>query len=128
MSKKNKDSIGGIRRADYLPRTLIGVNGVRLINIPGVYYTPHMLTEKTQRERHLPVILSKPPAWAISSRQAEEILAASNHQPVSCCTASECAFAVWPRKGARPWPIGIGGGCRRWHANSAHHSPMYRHS
>ena len=73
MSKKNKDSIGGIRRADYLPRTLIGVNGVRLINIPGVYYPPHMLTEKTQRERHLPVILSKPPAWAISSRQAAEI-------------------------------------------------------
>ena len=65
---------GGIRRAGQLPRTLIGVNGVRLINIPGVYYPPHMLTEKTQRERHLPVILSKPPAWAISSRQAAEIL------------------------------------------------------
>ena len=74
MSKKNNDSIGGVRRADSLPRTLIGVNGVRLINIPCVYYPPHMLTEKTQRERHLPVILSKPPAWAISSRQAAEIL------------------------------------------------------
>ena len=73
MIRKNKDSIGGIRRVASLPRTLIGVNGVRLINIPGVYYPPHMLTEKTQRERHLPVILSKPPAWAISSRQAAEI-------------------------------------------------------
>ena len=52
---------GGIRRAGRLPRTLIGVNGVRLINIPGVYHPPHMLTAKTQRERHLPVILSKPP-------------------------------------------------------------------
>ena len=38
MSTMNDKIHGGIRRAGQLPRTLIGVNGVRLINIPGVYY------------------------------------------------------------------------------------------
>jgi len=65
---------GGIRRAGQLPRTLIGVNGVRLINIPGVYYPPHMLTAKTQRERHLPVILSKPPATGCGNPGLQAII------------------------------------------------------
>ena len=98
----NDNSHRGIRRAGYIPRTLIGVNGVRLINIPGVYYPPHMLTEKTQRERHLPVILSKPPAWAISSRQAAEILGCKQSSTRELLHRERVRFCRVAEKGCPP--------------------------
>lgn len=66
--------VGGLRRE------LIGVGGVRLYNIPGVIYPASMLTESDRRERGLPIILKSAPSWAISTRQAAELL---NCRPAS---------------------------------------------
>ncbi len=68
------------RRVGGLPRELIGVGGVRLYNIPGVIYPASMLRECDRKERGMPIILQRAPSWAISTRQAAELL---NCRPAS---------------------------------------------
>lgn len=63
-----------IPRAGYIPRTLVGAGGVRLYDIPGVIYPDYMLSDKKKLERGGSVILSTPPSWAISTREAARIL------------------------------------------------------
>lgn len=53
---------------------MIGVGGLKLYDIPGVIYPAHMLTAAAQRKFGMTPILSKPPSWSISARQAAEIL------------------------------------------------------
>lgn len=57
-----------------IPRTLKGVGGLKLFDIPGVMYPAHMLPVDTQRRLGVVPLLSKPPSWSISARQAAEIL------------------------------------------------------
>ncbi len=59
---------------NFLPRTLRGVGGVRLIDLPGVYFPPEMLHESEEGERRRPPLGTVRPAWGISSRDAAALL------------------------------------------------------
>lgn len=60
-----------VRRANYIPRTLIGANGVRLYDIPGVTYPDKMLSNSSQ---HVNVDQGGAPVWGITTREAAKIL------------------------------------------------------
>ncbi len=74
LTSCNPRILCGVNRGFSLPRTLAGVGGLKLYDIPGVMYPAHMLPESVQRRLGVVPLLSKPPTWAISARQAAEIL------------------------------------------------------
>ncbi len=60
---------------NYIPRTLRGVGGVRLINLPGVVYPPEMLrAPESCDQKKKEAIHTQRPEWGISSRKAAELL------------------------------------------------------
>lgn len=58
----------------FLPRTLKGVGGIRLIDMPGVKYPDEVLHAPKGTDQASGKPYSKPPRWGISSREAAEIL------------------------------------------------------
>ena len=85
--------LGGARVGAAVPRTMIGVGGLKLYDIPGVIYPAHMLTAAAQRKFGMTPILSKPPSWSISARQAARYWDACRHQRGIYCTGSGCVSA-----------------------------------
>ncbi len=71
---RNIGVVKRIPRAGYIPRTLDGVGGVKLYDIPGVKYPTSMLSESSQRKQGRTLLLNKAPSWSISARQAAAIL------------------------------------------------------
>ncbi len=59
---------------NFIPRTLKGAGGVRLIDFPGVVYPPEMLRVRESRERNQGEPYRERPVWGISSREAAEML------------------------------------------------------
>ncbi len=59
---------------NFIPRTLKGVGGVRLIDFPGVVYPPEMLRTREGRDRSNGEPYTERPAWGISSREAAAVL------------------------------------------------------
>ena len=59
------------RRANHIPRTLIGVNGVRLYDIPGVIYPAKMLRKTFKYDDKL---MEHVPDWGIPTREAAKIV------------------------------------------------------
>ncbi len=59
---------------NFIPRTLRGVGGVRLIDFPGVVYPPEMLRVSEGRNRSNGQPYAERPAWGISSREAAALL------------------------------------------------------
>ncbi len=55
---------------NFIPRTLRGVGGVRLIDFPGVVYPPEMLRVREGRDRTNGQPYTERPVWGISSREA----------------------------------------------------------
>ncbi len=62
-----------------LPRTLRGVGGIKLIDMPGVIYPPEVLTGKGGWGRRRGHVFREAPEWGITSAGAAQILG---------CTAS----------------------------------------
>ncbi len=60
-----------------LPRTLRGVGGVRLIDMPGVVYPPEMLRVRPGCDKASGKPATEPPVWGISSRVAAKMLRCS---------------------------------------------------
>lgn len=61
----------------FLPRTLKGVGGVRLIDMPGVKYPESMLRAPKGTDKASGRPYTRPPSWGISSREAAELLGIS---------------------------------------------------
>lgn len=57
-----------------LPRTLRGVGGIKLIDMPGVIYPPEVLTGKGGWERRRGRIFREAPEWGITSGEAARLL------------------------------------------------------
>ncbi len=62
---------------NFIPRTLRGVGGVRLIDLPGVVYPPEMLRVREGRDRSNGQPYTEKPAWGISTREAAAMLRCS---------------------------------------------------
>ncbi len=62
---------------NFIPRTLRGVGGVRLINLPGVEYPPEMLHVRQGHNRRDGRPYEQRPSWGISTREAAVILRCS---------------------------------------------------
>lgn len=60
-----------------LPRTLQGVGGARLIDMPGVRYPEAMLHARRGSDENSGKAYALPPAWGMSSRQAADALGLS---------------------------------------------------
>lgn len=71
---RNIGVVKRVPRAGHIPRTLEGVGGVKLYDIPGVKYPTSMLAESSQRKLGRTLLLNKAPSWSISARQAAAIL------------------------------------------------------
>ncbi len=94
---------------NYIPRTLRGVGGARLIDFPGVVYPPEMLRAQEPREV-IPVAPSRErPVWGIPSREAAALLQCSesaarialHKRRVRCRTVREPGGTVclyWDKK------------------------------
>lgn len=65
-------------RSGDLQRTLIGVGGVRLIEMDGVNYPERMLRARPGYERKSGEAYREVPAWGISTRQAARLLGCSD--------------------------------------------------
>lgn len=61
-------------RPNFIPRTLRGVGGVRLYDIPGVVYPKEMLQAAKGREQSSGKPYTKVPAWGITTREAAQML------------------------------------------------------
>lgn len=61
-------------RPNFIPRTLRGVGGVRLFDIPGVIYPKDILVTKAGLNRKNGLPYTEPPPWGITSREAASIL------------------------------------------------------
>ena len=59
---------------NFLPRTLRGVGGVRLYNIPGVVYPKEMLEAPKERRQKSGKPYTTVPAWGITTRAAAQML------------------------------------------------------
>ncbi len=59
---------------NFIPRTLKGVGGVRLIDFPGVVYPPEMLRVREGRDQSSGQPFTERPAWGISSKEAANML------------------------------------------------------
>ncbi len=59
---------------NFIPRTLRGVGGVRLINFPGVVYPPEVLKARAGCDSSNGQPYTQRPSWGISSRDAAELL------------------------------------------------------
>ena len=62
---------------NFIPRTLRGVGGVRLIDLPGVNYPPEMLRVRAGHDRSSGRPYTEKPDWGISTREAAQMLACS---------------------------------------------------
>ena len=60
-----------------LPRTLRGVGGIRLIDMPGVKYPENVLHGRKGADSLSGKPYTKPPEWGISSHEAAEMLGVS---------------------------------------------------
>ena len=60
-----------------LPRTLKGVGGARLIDMPGVTYPESVLTGRKGIDQRSGKPHARPPEWGISTREAAEMLGIS---------------------------------------------------
>ncbi len=59
---------------NFIPRTLRGVGGVRLIDLPGVVYPPEVLRVREGCDRTNGQPYTQRPSWGISSREAAALL------------------------------------------------------
>ncbi len=94
---------------NFIPRTLKGVGGVRLIDFPGVVYPPEMLRSGESRKPNPGQTYTERPVWGISSREAAALLRCSesaariflHKKHVRCCMVREpggiCGL-YWDRK------------------------------
>ncbi len=62
---------------NFIPRTLRGVGGVRLIDLPGVNYPPEMLRVRAGHDRSNGRPYAEKPDWGISTREAAALLSCS---------------------------------------------------
>lgn len=61
-------------KPNFIPRTLRGVGGVRLYDIPGVIYPQEMLTVAKGRNQTSGKPYTRIPAWGITTREAAALL------------------------------------------------------
>lgn len=61
-------------RPNYVPRTLKGVGGVRLYNIPGVIYPEEMLKPGKGLNKETGKAYKTPPTWGINTHEAAKLL------------------------------------------------------
>lgn len=63
-----------MKRVGRIPRNLVGAGGVRLYDIPGVYYPDYMLSDSVRCRKNRGEKLDSMPDWAISSESAAAML------------------------------------------------------
>lgn len=61
-------------RPNYIPRTLKGVGGIRLYNIPGVIYPEEILKPGKGLSKETGHAFKTPPAWGICTHEAASML------------------------------------------------------
>ncbi len=61
-------------KPNFIPRTLRGVGGVKLFDLPGVIYPQEVLRVKPGMNRKNGKPYTEPPPWGISTREASVIL------------------------------------------------------
>lgn len=76
-SRYRNDTVRIMVRRNIVRRSLIGVGGVRLFDVPGLVYPPEMLVEQPPSQHDM---LTEIPPWAISIGHAAAIL--------HCCPSS----------------------------------------
>lgn len=92
-----------------LPRTLRGVGGVRLIDMPGVKYPDSMLHGPKGSDARSGKPHARPPDWGISTREASELLGITVRATRALLTRHKsdcqlvarpgrCACMYWERK------------------------------
>ncbi len=59
---------------NYIPRTLIGKGGIKLINLPGVIYPDSVLNTSPGTDKRTGKAYAKAPSWGITTREAMRLL------------------------------------------------------
>ena len=85
-----------------LPRTLRGVGGVRLIDMPGVIYPESMIHGRKGTDRASGKPYAMPPPWGISSRQAAEQLGISVRAARSMLNKHKVKYHLVAQRGSPP--------------------------
>lgn len=85
-----------------LPRTLRGVGGVRLIDMPGVKYPDSMLKVAKGADARSGKPHARPPEWGISTREASELLGITVRATRALLTRhqSDCQLVAQPGRSA----------------------------
>lgn len=88
-----------LMRPGTLPRTLRGVGGIRLINMPGVTYPESVLQGRKGAERSSGKPHAKPPEWGISTREAAALLGVSSRSARVMLNRQKADFRLVAQKG-----------------------------
>lgn len=86
-------------RPNFIPRTLRGVGGVRLFDIPGVVYPKEMLVTKAGLNQKDGKPYREAPGWGITSREAANILGCTPASARSWLHRRKVPFRIVGEKG-----------------------------
>ena len=91
-----------LKRPGTLPRTLRGVGGIRLINMPGVKYPDSVLQGRKGTDRSSGKAHAEAPEWGISTRDAAALLGVSSRSVRVMLNRQKAAYRLVARKGKCP--------------------------
>ena len=84
----------------FLPRTLRGAGGIRLIDMPGVRYPESVLHGPKGADTASGKAHREPPRWGVSSRQAAEMLGVSPRTARALLNRNRAKFQLVAQKGS----------------------------
>lgn len=82
-----------------LPRTLRGVGGARLIDMPGVRYPEEILTGRKGTDSRSGLPHASPPHWGVSTREAAGMLGISERATRALLTRHKSNYCLVTRPG-----------------------------
>ncbi len=91
-----------LMRPGSLPRTLRGVGGIRLINMPGVKYPDSVLQGRKGTDRSSGKPHAEAPDWGISTRDAAALLGVSSRSVRVMLSRQKADYRLVARKGKCP--------------------------
>lgn len=89
-------------RPNFIPRTLIGVGGVRLFDLPGVVYPKEMLRPARGMNRGSGKPYDKIPDWGISTAEAADMLRSSRSSARAVLHRHKVGFRLVAPDGGPP--------------------------
>lgn len=89
-------------KPNFIPRTLKGVGGVRLFDIPGVIYPTEILRTRVGMDRKNGKPYDTVPSWGISTREASELLKCSLSATRACLYKNKVTYRLVAEPGNVP--------------------------